>query len=121
MPWEYSQHTGRLYHDGNFVGLGYAGRGSGKDNPATQMQVGIGPIPRGIYTVGPPFTHPHAGVYTLRLTPQPGTVTFGRSGFMMHGDSIEHPGQASDGCIIQNLSVRRRVWESGDRTLKVTQ
>lgn len=121
MPWIYSQHTGRIYHDGSFVGLGYAGRGAGKNNPAAQTQEGVGPLPRGTYTIGPPFTHQHAGVYTMRLTPQPGTATFGRSGFMMHGDSIDNPGQASDGCIVQNLSVRRQVWESGDRRLEVTQ
>lgn len=121
MPWTYSQHNGRIYHDGSLVGIGYAGKDDGKDNPAAQNLVGIGPIPRGTYTIGAPFTHPHAGVYTLRLAPQSGTNTFGRSGFMMHGDSIEHPGHASDGCIIQNLMVRRQVWESGDHTLEVVQ
>ncbi len=119
MPWTYSQSTGRLSHDGAFIGLGYSGRGAGKNNPGAQTQMMIGPIPRGTYKIHAPFTHPHSGAYTMRLTPEQGTFTFGRSGFMMHGDSVLHPGEASDGCIIQNLGVRHRVWESGDRVLKV--
>lgn len=54
MPWTYSQQTGRLYRDGTFIGPGYSGRGTGKDNPGAQTQVGIGPIPRGTYTIGAP-------------------------------------------------------------------
>ena len=121
MPWAYNQNTGHLPHDGVLVGIGYSGRGAGKNNSVAQNQEGTGPIPRGTYTITAPFTHPHTGVYSMRLTPQAGTTTFGRSGFLMHGDSVAHPGQASDGCVVQNLMVRRQVWESGDRALVVTQ
>jgi hypothetical protein len=44
---------------------------------------------------------------------------FGRSEFLCHGDSIEHPGDASEGCIIQLRDVRRQMWESPDHTLEV--
>jgi hypothetical protein len=121
MPWTYNQTTGRLSHDGALTGIGYSGRDTGKNRPAAQIKKGIGPIPRGTYTIGAPFTHQHTGAYSMRLTPEAGTNTFGRSGFLMHGDSVNHPGQASDGCIIQNLTVRVQVWKSGDRTLVVTQ
>lgn len=121
MPWTYSQTTGRLLYDGTVIGIGYSGRDEGKNRSAAQTKEGIGPIPRGTYTIGAPFIHPHTGAYSMRLTPQAGTHTFGRSGFLMHRDSVDHPGQASDGCIVQNLAVRHQVWTSGDRTLVVTQ
>jgi hypothetical protein len=61
MPWTYSQHNGRIYHDGSLVGIGYAGKDDGKDNPAAQNQVGVGPIPIGTYTsVHPLRTHMQA-------------------------------------------------------------
>src|ERR1035438_5538324 len=34
------------------------------------------------------------------LTPESGTNTFGREGFLIHGDSVQNPGTASHGCII---------------------
>jgi len=33
--------------------------------------------------------------------------------------SIEHPGAASEGCIIVARPIREQVWESGDRKLQV--
>ena len=45
--------------------------------------------------------------------------THGRSGLLMHGDSKEHPGSASHGCVILPRSVREEVWQSGDRDLEV--
>jgi hypothetical protein len=37
-------------------------------------------------------------------------------GFLMHDDSIEHPGAASKGCIIMSRDVRWKVWEYGDHS-----
>ncbi len=65
--------------------------------------------------------HPHAGAYTMRLLPINGTHTFGRDGFMIHGDSIAHPGQASNGCVIERMSIRSQIWGSGDHILRVVQ
>ena len=56
----------------------------------------------------------------MRLLPTNGTNVYGRTGLMMHGDSISHPGQASSGCIIENLEARQRVWNSGDHVVTVT-
>lgn len=69
MPWIYRQNTGRIEHDGTLAGVGYSGRGRGKNNPSRQNEAMIGPIPRGTWTIGAPFTHPHAGPYAMRLTP----------------------------------------------------
>ncbi|MEM5311264.1 tlde1 domain-containing protein [Paraburkholderia sp. JHI869] len=119
MPWVYSQSTGRLTRNGVTTGTGYSGRGAGRNNGSMQRSRGAALIPRGTYTISAPFHHNHAGNYTMRLTPQLGTNTFGRSGFMMHGDSARHPDEASEGCVIQSYSARHQVWTSGDRTLQV--
>lgn len=119
MPWIYQQSSGRLYRNGTYVGTGYSGHGSGKNNSAMQGVAGIGPIPTGSYDIGAPFNHPQAGPYALRLTPKSGTYTYGRSGFLIHGDSLSNPGQASEGCIVESHPVRQQVWESGDHVLEV--
>ena len=56
-------------------------------------------------------------VYVLRLEPDSGT--YGRTGFLMHGDSEFHPGEASKGCIIMDRVTRTRVYQSGDTKLMV--
>jgi hypothetical protein len=55
----------------------------------------------------------------LTLKPEADTQTFGRTGFLMHGDSIESPGCASQGCVIMPRPIREQVWKSGDRDLQV--
>ncbi|MCC8402470.1 DUF2778 domain-containing protein [Paraburkholderia sp. MMS20-SJTN17] len=119
MVWRYQQSTGRLYHNENFVSRGYSGKGVGKNNPSKEGVANVGPIPRGTYRIGEPFLHKHAGGDTLRLTPIHGTHTYGRDGFLIHGDSIKHPGQASNGCIIESPTVRTQIWNSGDHILEV--
>jgi hypothetical protein len=120
MPWTYSQRTGELKRNGNLVGRGYSGRGAGKDNPVMQNARNLGPIPTGTYTIGAPFNHAHSGSYTMRLTPDAGVIMYGRSGFMIHGDSASRPGTASQGCIILRRDIRMRIWTSGDHSLEVT-
>jgi len=120
FAWTYSQTSGTLAQDTSEVATGYSGAGEGKNNPAMQNVHNAGPIPTGDWTIaGPPSDSPTHGPYVLRLTPAPETETFGRSGFLMHGDSKEHPGTASQGCIIVPRAVREKVWKSGDRDLKV--
>lgn len=121
MPWIYQQSTGRLSHDGHVVATGYAGTGQGRNNPAMQARASTGPLPRGTYRIGAPFRHPHAGNYTLRLTPERGTNMYGRSGMLIHGDSARHPGEASNGCIIMPLNARQQIWGSGDHEVTVIQ
>jgi hypothetical protein len=44
---------------------------------------------------------------------------FGRSGFLIHGDSIIRPGTASRGCIILAREIREQIAASGDADLEV--
>ena len=118
--WTYAQTTGELLQDGQHLATGYSGRDNGKNNPDMQAVHDVGPIPQGEWTiVGPPVNTAGHGPYVLALEPIAGTNTFGRSGFLMHGDSIELPGCASHGCIIMARVVREQVWNSGDRDLQV--
>jgi hypothetical protein len=105
--------------DGPLVDIGYSGKAEGKNKPDMQHVPGTGPLPRGKYRIGPPFHHGHAGPYSMRLTPHPGTQTFGRSGFLIHADSIASPGNASGGCIVLPLTARKQIWNSGDHELEV--
>lgn len=121
MPWIYHQATGKIYHDKQLESsLGYAGSGIWKNNPSGETQKNLGPLPRGKYTIADHFIHhPHAGKHVLRLTPSPSNQMYGRSGFLIHGDSIQAPGTASNGCIILPYAVRQKVFASGDRALEV--
>jgi Protein of unknown function (DUF2778) len=118
--WTYAQKTGELQQDGKHVATGYSGANEGKNNPSMETVPDVGPIPRGDWTIsGPPLDSKDHGPYVLRLKPEASTVTHGRDGFLMHGDSKEHPGSASHGCVILPRAVREEVWNSGDRELEV--
>ena len=107
-------------HDGVLVAAGYSGAGAGKNNPADQAIPDVGPIPQGAWLiVGPPANTEEHGPYVLTLEPEAGTETHGRSEFLLHGDSIQHPGEASKGCVILPRRTRESVWLSGDRKLQV--
>lgn len=112
----YEQRTGRLLDSsGNLLAKCYSGIGPAKNNPACQMLIGQGPIPQGMYTLSAVEyvngTSPH-GPYVIVLTPDKGNTMFGRAGFLMHADSIHHPGQASFGCIVVlgGLDQREKIW-----------
>lgn len=125
----YHQRTGKLEHP--LIGLlavGYAGYDDGdgipepdegKNDPSKQAVQNVGPVPVGDYTIGEPFstdTRPFA----MRLNPKPGTNTFGRSGFLIHGDGYgKAAGTKSHGCIVVPRIVRWAIWGSGDRDLRV--
>jgi len=66
-----------------------------------------------------PFNSPTHGPYAMHLTPDPTNMMYGRSEFMMHGNSLEHPGAASEGCVIMPRPTRELVWSSGDHRLLV--
>lgn len=126
--WVYVQSTGALFHgesadaSGEPVTEGYSGFGEGKNNPAMEAIHDVGPIPRGFWHIGEPecvtVTGPH-GPFVLPLTPNDGTNTHGREGFLIHGDSIAHSGSASHGCIIVNRHAREEIAASHDQLLKV--
>lgn len=116
----YRQRSGELLREGVVVGTGYSGRELGKNNPSFQGVKNTGPIPRGLWhIVGPPFTG--HGPYVLRLVPGNNTETFDRSGFLIHGDSLQKPGTASQGCIVLPRHVRELVWASGGKELEVVE
>jgi hypothetical protein len=118
--WTYVQFNGQLLDaGGNLIAVGYSGSPAGKNQPEEQSIADVGPIPRGMYTIGPPHDTPEHGPYVLSLTPAGTNQMFGRSGFLIHGDSVAHPGRASEGCIIMALKTRQQVWTSGDHQLQV--
>ena len=97
-----------LDHDGAHVGTGYSGHAEGRNNPAMQNVHNIGPIPRGLYAIGPAHDTPTHGPHVMALTPV---------GFLMHGDNVRH--DASQGCIIMLRTVRDLVSSSVDKQLTV--
>lgn len=116
--WTYSQSTGELLHEGKFEGTGYSGTGIGRNRPEAEKMVATGPIPKGAYTIGPAYEHPHLGSCVMNLEPEPNTDTFGRSLFRVHGDNQRH--DASHGCIVIGPSLRHLIADSGDHELLVT-
>jgi hypothetical protein len=121
MTWMYQQSTGYLTLDGVLHSVGYSGRGEGKNNPEMQTVHNTGPIPCGAYTIGEAYDDLGGkGSCVLPLTPSPDNEMFGRSGFLMHGDSISHPGEASEGCVIMPPTARHDVDNSDDDQLIVT-
>lgn len=139
--WTYRQTDGQIEDFKGFrYGRGYAGRGEGKNNPLLQdvhggcrwdaeKQLWVpvdgltpddwGPLPRGVYLMRPPEDTPKHGPYVIWLTPDPANEMFGRAGFGWHGDSLEHPGLASEGCICSPRTTRTLVWSSGDFRVQV--
>lgn len=122
MAWTYKQVSGSLVDSaGALVATGYSGFGSGKNNPAMQSVHGVGPIPQGQYLIEPPRDSATHGPFVLPLKPYDSNTMFGRGGFLIHGDSLEHPGSASEGCIILPRSIREQIALSGDNQLFVVQ
>jgi hypothetical protein len=133
--WTYEQATGKLRNpNGDVTGIGYAGRDfdsagkfvGGKNNPAKENIENVGPVPCGIYAADwMDLVHVVVGKFAIHLTPDQTTkariAVYGRQpfSFFIHGDSFEHPGASSDGCIVQTLRVRRQLWDSGDHVLQV--
>jgi hypothetical protein len=117
MSWTYSQSTGELELNNKHVAKGYSGTHAGRNNPIMQTKHNVGPIPQGTYTIGRPHDTTTHGPYVMRLTPLPGTHTFGRAGFLIHGDNKKH--DASHGCIILDRIARHHVWSSGVRVIQV--
>lgn len=117
MTYDYHQRDGSLTHGAEFVGTGYSGHGAGRNNPDMQDKQKVGPIPRGLYKIGPAYQHAKLGPCVMNLDPMPGTDTRGRSLFRIHGDNATH--DASEGCIILGPSIRRQISVSHDRLLLV--
>jgi hypothetical protein len=119
--WTYKQSTGELLdHSLVTIATGYAGHDGGKNNPDMQEHPNMGPLPRGKYDIqGPPVDTKEHGPYVLHLVPHKENQMFGRSGFLIHGDSVKKPGSASLGCMIMPRDIRETIWKSGDHLLEV--
>lgn len=117
--WTWNVLSGRLLDSaGELAGLGYSGHMQGVNNPDDEQIPDVGPVPRGQWTIGDFFDDPGGkGPIVAHLVPKDGTNTFGRSGFMIHGDNLTH--NASLGCIILPHGVRTRLAASSDRDLQV--
>jgi len=121
--WIYRQSDGELMRDGAFEGNGYSGTGPGRNNHAMESVQGVGPIPCGQYTIGPAYDDVHQdgthglGPCVMHLDPLPGTNTFHRSEFRIHGNNSAN--DASHGCIILGPAIRHLIDASRDRTLTV--
>lgn len=107
----YDQISGELSCNNDLITTGYSGHGIGLNNPALEEEPFVGPIPRGFYTITGPFYSTTHGPYVFKLTPKPGTNTFGRSEFLLHGDKITQPGLklGSEGCIVAERSARNII------------
>jgi len=134
MSWTFVISTGQLSHDGTPVATCYSGRGIGKDNPAycsapmgTLGPGNFGPLPAGKYTISAAVDDPKLGPIAMRLIKDPANEMYGRDGFFIHADSVAHPGEASEGCIVpvhgaageSGRSIQMMISESSDRELEV--
>ena len=120
--WIWSDGKGQLTNEaGAIIGVGYSGLGAGKDNDNDVKEIGVGPIPWGMWDIVNLIDSPETGPCTLVLQPQEGTDTWGRSAFRIHGDSITDPGNASHGCIVLPRIVRTEIWASNDHVLHVVE
>ena len=117
--WIYQQSTGILFDpEGKKCCRGYSGRGEGKNNPKMDHVKSVGPIPKGDWVIGLPYNSQRIGRYALPLY-QHGHNSKGRNYFRIHGDSISNPGEASKGCMIHPLTIRKLIHQSNCKLLKV--
>lgn len=120
MTWTYRQSNGELSKDGTFEGNGYSGTAAGRNNPDMQAVQNVGPIPRGSYIIGHWYNDfQKLGPCVMALDALPGTETFGRNLFRIHGDNKNH--DASHGCIILGPTLRAMIASSTDRQLDVVE
>lgn len=134
LDWAYFQASGQLWYVNKLLGIslqagtGYSGRGQGQglNNPDMQHVRDVGPIPRGIYTIGPQQTNTvRAGTPSeaqlsdsMRLTPSPLNLMWTRDGFLLHQGDFTTMG-SSTGCIVLPLPILNLIGHSGDTTLRV--
>lgn len=118
--WTYQQRNahgdGELDLDGEFEGTSYSGFEEGRNNPAMEGVANVGPIPRGLYRIGPAYTHPHLGPVVMNLEPV-GHDALGRTLFRIHGNNKTN--DASHGCIITGRTLREKIDAGADRILRV--
>jgi Protein of unknown function (DUF2778) len=114
--------SGKLFAaDGTLAGEGYSGHPPHVNDVDAIQIPNVGPIPVGMWQAVAMRAFAPQGQFVLVLVPKAGTCTFDRSGFLMHGDLVNEPGQeeASEGCIIMPRATREAVWQSADHDINV--
>jgi hypothetical protein len=81
----------------------YSGTVEYRNSPYAINMKDKGPLPIGTYRISGVTSS--KGPYTFTLVPERGTELFGRSGFLIHGDSSS--GNASTGCIVMRQRTDR--------------
>lgn len=128
MPWFFDRSIGLLAHvavpgrEADHAFSAYAGQPPYVNSAADDGKECLGPLPAGTYTIGEPIADGgHLGPYVMELLPAAGNNMKGRSGFYIHGDSKDHPGYASEGCIVPKggRATREVIGTSYDRILEV--
>jgi hypothetical protein len=92
-------------------GFGYSGAADYLNDSLIQDHMfagGPGALPAGTYTITEIYNDPRRGASTCALTPAESNEMFGRSGFLIHGDTTPPSHSASDGCIVTPLWVRQQ-------------
>jgi len=113
----YAQKTGVLTLDGKEIGKGYAGRGEGLNNPAKEGTRNVGPVPAGAWVLSKPRTY-KTMPNCFDLTPS-GHKALDRTEFLIHGDNKKMNQTASEGCIILEPDIRKKIADSGVTKLRV--
>jgi hypothetical protein len=120
--WTYDSATGNISNPaGDVIDRGYSGHGADVNVPSDDAQEGMGPIPAGLWDIGIATDNPQLGPLAIPLMPCAGTNAFGRSGFFIHGDEVDHAGEelASHGCIVLGPKTRLLISLSVDKVLQV--
>lgn len=123
MAWQYVIDAGTLFTPSGLLMSkdGYSGAPGFVNNPQAISLKDEGPIPVGLWHIGPSYDDPEKGPCTMALTPAPETNVYGRTAFRIHGDSIQFSGlrRASQGCIILARFAREALNSSSDKALEV--
>ena len=120
MSWKFDRAAGQLISPAGDVYGAYSGQPPYVGSVADDWRVGLGPLPAGRYTFGDVRADGgHMGPFVLPLLPDPANDMKGREAFFLHGDSIAHPGYASEGCIVAARQVREEVADGSDKELEV--
>lgn len=98
-----------------------SGCGDGLNNPAWMTMKDMGPLPIGLYKIGPAYTHPKLGPICMDLVPNRFNDMFGRSDFRIHGFAAGQPKTSSKGCICAERDTRVFISEhlAADNTIRV--
>lgn len=126
--WTYKQ-TGQLLTPQGVPSahVWYSGFGPHANIPADEGLAGLGPIPRGNYTMTELVTNTHMGPVAIHLEPDALTrariITLkrGPDSFFMHDDTAIRNHTASEGCIVSESGTIpvMSVWDSTDHDLTV--